>query len=103
MDGGQRSQGQAARIRCRRAGPGRPIGQVVPFAPPGGQSNRRAWPPGTPAALRDQIAASIRSGLSPRSRLARIEVCQRRSQHLAARGEVRHIVRRRPGYPVAAR
>jgi hypothetical protein len=30
-------------------------------------------------------------------------VGQRGSRHLAARGEVRRIVRRRPGYPVAAR
>jgi len=31
---------------------------VVSFAPAAGQSNSRAWPPGTPAALADQIAAT---------------------------------------------
>ena len=31
---------------------------MVSFAPAAGQSNSRAWPPGTPAALADQIAAT---------------------------------------------
>jgi len=54
---------------------------VVSFAPAADQSNRRAWPPGTPAALADQIAASIRSGLSPRPRPTR----RRRSRAGGAR------------------
>jgi hypothetical protein len=105
----------AVSVKYRRAGPGRPIGQVVPFAPPGGlrtgalgrPARRRRCPARSPPrsapAVTPVQAGEDRAPDRDRAPGRAPAVGQRGSRHLAARGEVRRIVRRRPGYPVAAR